>query len=93
MILDRDTLTVTLDDVSYHGVDAPAFQLLEAIWHGNGVPVSSTTLKAMRGIRGKAVDRELNKLPPELRAIVKAKPGSGYWIQLLEKTEAVANCR
>jgi hypothetical protein len=79
---DPDTLTVTLDGTPYENLDPTAYLILEAIWQGQRRPVSSKTLDDMHGLHGKKIDRELKKLPQELQAIIKGKPGSGRWLEL-----------
>jgi hypothetical protein len=79
---DRESLTITLDGISYPGIDPTAFQLFEEIHRGDGRPVSGRTLLQLPGCRGKKIPRELDKLPEPLRRLVMARPGSGRWIEL-----------
>jgi hypothetical protein len=77
LVFDRETLTVTLDKRKYEGLDPTAFHILREIAEGEGKPVRSETLLGLPSVRGKNIQRELRKLPPELRAIIPGRPGSG----------------
>jgi hypothetical protein len=82
LVFDRDTLTITLDGLPHPNLDPTAFRILEAIRAESPEKASSKQLLEQPGLRGKNIDRELRKLPEELRAVVQGSSGSGRWIAL-----------
>jgi hypothetical protein len=82
LALDDASRCITLDGIPYAGLDPVAYQIFKEIHAGNDTPVSSGTLNNRPGRRRKKLSRELDKLPPPLRAVVEGQGGRGYSIRL-----------
>jgi hypothetical protein len=82
LVFDHDTFTITLDGRPYPHLDPTAFRILETIRAKHPEKASSKHLLEQPGLKGKNIDRELRKLPEELRAVVQGSSGSGRWIAL-----------
>jgi hypothetical protein len=73
---------ITLDGKTYViGPEQAAF-VGELIKAGIRVPVSGPAMMDRNELTGPRPDRIYAKLPDEIRAVIKKKPGSGYWINL-----------
>jgi hypothetical protein len=82
LFLDCETLTITLDARPFTNIDPVPFQLCQALYKaGPGQVVGSKDLLQLPGLKGKNLPRELEKLPPELRGLVRGVGGKGYWLQ------------
>jgi hypothetical protein len=68
----------TLDGDPYQ-LSPDAAEILQKLLEANGRPVSSTDMKFSEGSRP---DRVIKRMPPEIRAIIRSKPGTGYWLAL-----------
>jgi hypothetical protein len=81
LTINLESNAVTLDGKHYASLDPGAVRILQAI-HGAGSTITSIELQAVRGCKGKRIDRYLRKLPAPLRQIVRSATGKGYWIEL-----------
>jgi hypothetical protein len=84
LILDKETFTITLDGHSFPDLDPVAFLIIEALWEARPTGMSSGELEKLPGLCGKKFSRELHKLPPALRDLVKGVPGYLRYIRLPE---------
>jgi hypothetical protein len=84
---DDAALTVTLDGQPYPSIDPVPYRLLRALHEaGPDRIVRGTALLGLHGLKGKKLSREWNKLPAELREIVRGSGGKGYWLELPPQT-------
>src|SRR5262249_35988830 len=79
---DDHTLTVIIDGRRTR-IDRPTpYILFKTIALARPGVVSSDDLSDTRGLRGKNIPRELDRLPGGLRGHIQSAKGSGYWFQL-----------
>jgi len=88
LLLDRETLFVTLDGIRHGPLEPQSFCIFQALHDApRGAKVPSTELQKLPGCKGdqKQISRYLDRLPKPLRACIKGQSGSGRWLQLPPK--------
>jgi hypothetical protein len=85
MYFDDFTNTITLDLAPFSNLDPVSYSIFKGLFSLHVEKrnvVSQAELQRLPGLKGKSIGRELKKLPKELLALVKSKPGAGRWIDL-----------
>jgi hypothetical protein len=83
LALDPETLTVTLDGVSYKVSDPKAFAVYGVIVEASPQPVTKADIRReVRGCRGSKKVRELLDKLPEPLAMTVSSNVNGYWLDL-----------
>jgi hypothetical protein len=74
--------TVNLDGRQYPHVDPDAYRAFKVIAEAAPAVVTTADLGEALRLHGKRYDRILDRLPPELGAVVQSARGRGYWLTL-----------
>jgi hypothetical protein len=84
LVIELGTNCVTLDGTPYLKIDPDAVRALDVLRDAGGKPTSMAKLRAKvpNCNHDTTFGRWLDKLPRPLRACVKAKTGSGIWLEL-----------
>jgi hypothetical protein len=84
LVIDLETNTLTLDGVPFTGLDPTGLRIVSWLWEAKGIVSSKDLCENVPGCGSgeKTVRRHLGKLPREIQALVKPRPGAGRYLEL-----------